>query len=136
MYFLTQSDFDTVIASDQLAKLLSVQPAGVLDKAVASAVDEVVSYLTGRYDLEQAFATTGEDRNDILVLRTVDLALYHLYATISPRNIPDLRRDRYTEAVDLFRGASKGTRFLALPVKSVEGQSTYLLYGSNKRFQY
>jgi phage gp36-like protein len=135
MTFLTPEDFDLLIRADQLNKMIGDNTT-LLSQAVDTALDEIVSYVSGRYDMALALEATSEDRNSLLVARAVDMALYHLHSILSPRNIPDLRRDRYLEAVDLFKGVSKGTRFLSLPVKEVEGQTTLHLYGSNTRFNF
>lgn len=134
MTFLTQSDFDVVIRQSQLDKILTANPT-VLDNAVEVALDEIVSFLTGRYDLTDALAATSTARNSILVMRAVDMTLYHLFSRISPNNIPDIRRDRYTEAIEFLKGAQKGTRFLSLPVIEIEDQKGYFLFGSNKQYR-
>lgn len=134
MTFLTDADFELSIRADQLDKITKSNPA-LLSVAVNVALDEVSSYLAARYDLDATFTAVGDDRNIMLVTRLVDMALYHLYSRISPNNIPDLRRDRYLEATDLFKGAQKGNRFLSLPVKPIEDQSNYFLFGSTKPYQ-
>jgi phage gp36-like protein len=141
MYFLTPQDFETVIPAAQLQKMLTnpqitATPDQLLSQAVSAAIDEVVSYISGRYDLELAFTQSGSERNNILVLRMVDMALYHLYATIAPQNIPDLRRDRYAEAIELFKGVGKGTRFLNLPLKVIEEKTSFFLFASNPQYRY
>jgi hypothetical protein len=39
--------------------------------------------------------TLGDNRNRQLVMLLVDMTLYHLHSRINPRNIPDLRKERY-----------------------------------------
>ena len=43
--------------------------------------------------------TKGDNRATRLVQITVDICLYHLHSRIAPRNIPQLRMDRYAAAV-------------------------------------
>ena len=128
--FLTQTDFEKVVQADSLAKLLGSNPT-LLNDMILVAVAEANSYLDGRYDMAAAFAAVGADRNPILVLRTVDMAVYHLHAAIDPRNINDLRRDRYAEAISWLRGLSKGDYSIALPLKPLANQTGYFLYGGN-----
>jgi len=39
--------------------------------------------------------TAGDNRNQQIVMYLVDITLYHLHSRINPRNIPDLRKERY-----------------------------------------
>jgi hypothetical protein len=39
--------------------------------------------------------TAGDNRNQQIVLYLIDITLYHLHSRINPRNIPDLRKERY-----------------------------------------
>lgn len=39
--------------------------------------------------------TKGDNRNQQIVLHLLDITLYHLHSRINPRNIPDLRKERY-----------------------------------------
>lgn len=133
--FLTQDDFKTVIKDDHLSKITDSDPS-TLDEAIRVAVGELTSYLSNRYDAATALALTGVNRNSFLVLRCVDLALYHLYSRVSPRNIPDLRRDRYTECIDWLKMINKGTAVLNIPLLPVDNQPGYIVWGGNKPFRF
>lgn len=39
--------------------------------------------------------TAGDNRNPLIVMRLIDITLFHIHSRISPRNVPDLRRQRY-----------------------------------------
>lgn len=41
------------------------------------------------------YFTQGDARNQQIVLYLLDITLYHLHSRINPRNIPDLRKERY-----------------------------------------
>ena len=133
--FLTSSDFDKVVKADNLAKILG-DNGTLLTDMILTAVAEANSYLAGRYDVTAAFAAEGTARNPILVLRVVDMAVYHLHAAIDPRNVNDLRRDRYAEALSWLKGLNKGDFTIDLPVKATAGQTGYFLYGGNPPFTY
>lgn len=133
--FLTEDDFKTVIDSDQLTKVVGNNPS-LLGEAILIAVDEMTSYLNNRYDVAVAFDTVGTDRNSFLVLRCADIALYHLYSRIAARNIPELRGIRYAEAIDWLKMVNKGNVHLNLPIKVIENQAGYILFGGNPRFNF
>lgn len=43
----------------------------------------------------EPYFTQGDARNQQIVLYLLDITLYHLHSRINPRNIPDLRKERY-----------------------------------------
>jgi hypothetical protein len=51
--------------------------------------------VTGFYPENTTYYTQGDNRNQLIVMRLIDITLYHLHSRINPRNIPDLRKDRY-----------------------------------------
>lgn len=60
--------------------------------------------------------TLGDNRSQQMVMYMIDVTLYHLHSRISPRNIPQLRIDRYHSAVDWLNMAAKGDITADLPV--------------------
>lgn len=60
--------------------------------------------------------TAGDNRTQSVLMIVIDICLYHLHSRIAPRNIPDLRRDRYLNAVDMLRAFSRGDMTAKLPV--------------------
>lgn len=50
---------------------------------------------TGQYPDDTTYWTQGDNRNQLVVMYLLDIALNHLHARINPRNIPDLRKERY-----------------------------------------
>jgi hypothetical protein len=62
-----------------------------------------------------AWATTGANRNPLLMMYMIDVTLYHLHSSIPGKQIPQLRYDRYVAAKDYFERAAKGTVTLNLP---------------------
>lgn len=51
--------------------------------------------ITGDYPDDDTKWTLGDNRNQQIVLFLIDITLYHLHSRINPRNIPDLRKERY-----------------------------------------
>lgn len=50
----------------------------------------------------------GDTRNPLIVRILVDMILYHINARINPRNISQIRIDRYDEAKEILRGVNSG----------------------------
>ena len=55
-----------------------------------------------------AFWTKGDNRNPLIVMFLIDVTLNHLYSRINPRNIPDLRKERYNGNDPMDRGGAIG----------------------------
>lgn len=51
--------------------------------------------ITGDYPDDDTKWTLGDNRNQQIVLFLIDITLYHLHSRINPRNVPDLRKERY-----------------------------------------
>ena len=137
MTYLIPEDFETAIEADELEAIVDGSTTA-LNSAVEIAIDEAISFIQGRKDMTATFAATGDERNRLFVAMLVDIALYHL-CRISPRNIPDLRRDRYAEAIAFLRGVAKNTRFLDIPntpTNEGEGGSGYIVWGSTPNYDF
>ena len=50
--------------------------------------------------------TAGDNRNQLILQYMMDITLYHLYASINPRNIPELRGIRYDGANPMQNGGA------------------------------
>jgi signal peptidase I len=51
--------------------------------------------LTATYPDDDIKWTEGDNRNQQIVMYLLDITLYHLHSRINPRNVPDLRKERY-----------------------------------------
>jgi hypothetical protein len=51
--------------------------------------------LTATYPDDDTKWTEGDNRNQQIVMYLLDTTLYHLHSRINPRNVPDLRKERY-----------------------------------------
>jgi hypothetical protein len=63
---------------------------------------------TTHYPDDTAYWTKGDNRNQQIVLFLIDICLYHLHSRINPRNIPDLRKERYNGNDPMDRGGAIG----------------------------
>jgi hypothetical protein len=60
--------------------------------------------------------TAGDNRSQQMVMHMIDIALYHLHSRISPRNIPQLRMDRYDLSIKWLQAAGKGSITADIPL--------------------
>lgn len=94
-------------------------------------------YVTGQYPDNTDFWTAGDNRNQQIVLFLIDIVLYHLHSRINPRNIPDLRKERYNGnsptdsggAIGWLKSVAHGNVQADLPVYS-PAQGLSMRYGS------
>lgn len=73
---------------------------------------------------------SGDDRNGLIVQKTIDIALYHLHAAIAPRNIPELRTKRYDDAIIFLKDCANGNITLDSPLLQPK-QGNRIRYGGS-----
>lgn len=116
MIYLTEDDFGVQIQEYELADIIR-DDTQILDKSELMAVEEMQSYLRSRFDVASIFSQTGDDRNALLIMYAIDLALYHLFSAITPRNVPQIRMDRYDAAIRWLDKVRAGAIDAGLPLK-------------------
>ncbi len=114
MSFLTPADYGLQIRTE-IRDLVTDGDTTLLERAGLTAQIEMESYLRGRYDVTTIFAATGDARNAQLVMYLVDMALYHLHSRQNPRNVPQIRQDRYDQVISWLKMARTGKLSVGLP---------------------
>jgi len=85
------NDLDVIIQGDDT----------LLDEPEADAMNEVSSYLSGRYDMEQIF---NAQTKDVTIKRIIiDVLLYNLHTRVNPRNIPEKRIQLRDDAISWLK---------------------------------
>lgn len=117
MYLGTDYSIDNDPAIDQFGwKLLSPQsPIQAGERFVHHFIPIVTeeapaplpSGLTVAQIILQYF-TKGDNRNQQILMFYIDIALYHLYSRVAPKNTPEIRVNRYASAIDWLKRAGKG----------------------------
>ena len=78
--------------------------------------------------------TKADNRDQQMVTYMIDITLYHLHARIAPRNVPQLRIDRYTHAIQWLTAAGQGAINAALPLLQPD-QGNRVRWGGNVKNQ-
>lgn len=149
MQFLTFEDFKTVISLDRLRDILDYpevngtpSPAeqalideaeDILDRSELAAMDEARGWLIGKYDIDTDFAKTGDDRQPILIMKVVDIALYNIHCILNPKAIPAIREKRYDDAITWFNNVNQGIINPAGLTKPENNSKSHVLFGSNRK---
>lgn len=139
MSFLTEQDYKPQIRNWILNVVTQNDPMA-RQKAELAAQVEMESYLRSRYKVEEIFNKQDTDRNYLLVLYLVDMAIYHLHSNISPENIPEIRYVRYKSAIEWLNKVA--TDKLSPDLPEITGgedengntDSTGFEYGGNKKY--
>ena len=151
MIFLIKPDFNISIDEDILDELIeypfieedadpTTDEQELIDAAMAlldlgenAAIEEATGYLTARYLTDEIFNKTGSDRNGMIIMRVVDIALYHIHARLNPKEIPEIRAKRYDDAIKWFLDVNSGIINPPGLPKPEDNSKAALLFGSNKK---
>lgn len=113
--FITDNDYEVQVRQEIMQLLDGSDERSAVRLAERMAVDQIKSYLSGRYDTATIFACEGDDRDLFLVMIAIDIALYHLWSKRAPRKIPEFRAQRYQDALDWLKAVGEGTLQTDLP---------------------
>lgn len=76
----------------------------------------------------------GDDRNKAIVMYLADMTIYHLYSSINPRNIPELRGIRYDAAKQWLRDVARLIVNPELPtLTEATDRVSQITYGGNQK---
>lgn len=137
--FINTEDYDASIHQEILDALIR-SDRQIVEICEDRAIAEMRGYLSSRYDCDKIFSTTGDDRNQLVLMMALDIAIYHIFAIHNPRSMSQIRTDRYERAVDWLKGVRKGEISVeGLPEKEQEVQdasSQYQIRSNRKRINY
>lgn len=131
MTFLNIDDLKSFIKSNVLDDITQ-SDATLLDHLEKVSTSQIKSMIGHYYDLEDEFNKTLDDRNHFIVSLVIDLLLYHLSCRLTPTQVPEMRKDRYDQAVKTLSEISSGKLVLAIARKDKKYEpSSEFRYGSN-----
>jgi phage gp36-like protein len=137
--FINTEDYDASIHQEILDALIR-SDRQIVEICEDRAIAEMRGYLSSRYDCDKIFSATGDDRNQLVLMMALDIAIYHIFAIHNPRSMSQIRTDRYERAVDWLKGVRKGEISVeGLPEKEQEVQdasSQYQIRSNRKRINY
>ena len=133
--FIDPQDYDATVHKDIIDSLTRGDDS-ILDICEDRAIEEMKSYLSSRYDVEQIFAARGADRHPLVLMMALDIATYHIYCVGNPQKLNNgIRQARYERAVEWLKAVQKGTVSVngAPPRADEEKEQTYLFQSNPKR---
>lgn len=97
--FINIEDYDASIHRDIL-DALTRDDASLVEICEDRAIAEMRCYLSKRYDCDAIFSAQGDDRNQLVLMMALDIAIYHIFSIHNPQKLSQLRKDRYDRAVE------------------------------------
>lgn len=135
--FITDEDYAVVIGEEAL-KVTSRASAENRANAELEAIEEISGYLRPVYDCNAIFSAEGDARNRLIVMRTADIALYHLVASLPQKMGIEIRKERYERAIEWLEGVQSGKIIPDLPlVEDTDSTSSFgTIYHSEPRLRH
>lgn len=122
MDFITDDDYTALVRNEIKGILLENYSDTKLQIAQDMAISQIKNYLSGRYDIAAIFDPVNQ-RNNHIVMIVIDCTLYHLYTSTVPRKMPEIRSQRYQDAIDWLKMVGKGEALADLPkIKNTQGE--------------
>lgn len=135
--FITDEDYAVVIGEEAL-KVTSRASAENRANAELEAIEEISGYLRPVYDCNAIFSAEGDARNRLIVMRTADIALYHLVASLPQKMGIEIRKERYERAIEWLEGVQSGKIIPDLPlVEDTDNTPSFgTIYHSESRLRH
>ena len=100
--FIYPEDYDASIHREILGSLTR-DDAAVIKICEDRAISEMRGYLSARYDVDAIFSAQGDDRNQLVLMMAIDIAVYHLFSIHNPQKMSQIRKDRYDRAMEWLK---------------------------------
>lgn len=149
--FLIKEELQTSIYQFQLDQITEGDDT-IIEMAIASAIEEVRSYLDinnqrknsdGRllYDVAAIFSAEGSERNPLILAHTKTIAIWHVIQLCNADVIYESVKERYDRAVSWLRDLASGkVNVSTLPQLDPEGENPAanlpFRMGSRTKFNY
>ena len=139
--FIQETDYDASIHREILDALLR-HDSDTSDEAIVHicedrAIEEMRGYLDKFYDTDAIFSATGEERNQLVLMMAVDIAVYHIFCQHNPYKISEIRKERYNRAIDWLKAVAAGKVTIAnaprLPEEEAAAASPWRLESNELR---
>ena len=103
--FVNIEDYDASVHREILDALVR-DDQSLVEICEDRAIAEMRCYLSKRYDCDAIFSASGEDRNQLILMMVIDIAVYHIFCIHNPQKLSQIRKDRYERAVEWMRAVA------------------------------
>lgn len=105
--FINPEDYDASIHQEILDAVIRSDQQ-IVEICEDRAIAEMRGYLSARYDCDRVFSAEGKERNQLVLMMALDIAIYHIFSIHNPRNMSQIRIDRYERALKWLNGVRSG----------------------------
>ena len=134
--FIDLTDYDASIHRDILDALVREDDT-IVEICEDRAIAEMRCYLSKRYDCDKIFSAVGTDRNQLVLMMLLDIAIYHIFSIHNPQKLSQLRKDRYERAVEWMKAVGDEEISIdgapLLPSEELAKKSPFQLKSNPKR---
>ena len=110
--FITLEDYDASIHREILDALLRhdspTEDSAIIEICEDRAIDEMRSYMDKFYDCDAIFGATGTERNQLVLMMALDIAIYHIFCQHNPYKMSEVRKDHYNRAIEWLKAVAAG----------------------------
>ena len=103
--FVNIEDYDASVHREILDALVR-DDQSLVEICENRAIAEMRCYLSKRYDCDAIFSASGEDRNQLILMMVIDIAVYHIFCIHNPQKLSQVRKDRYERGVEWMRAVA------------------------------
>jgi hypothetical protein len=132
MAYLVKDDYTISTSIDHLDQILAQAATNsglTVDQIRGNSEDtaeaEINAYLAANYDTATEFAINGAvaptTRNKLILRCMVNLSLFNVFHTVSPRDIPAMRRTLYDDCIAMLKAYRDGELDFGLGIKDEDG---------------
>ena len=134
--FINYEDYDASIHRDILDALI-LQDEAIIEIIEDRTITDMRGYLASRYDVDAIFNAQGTQRNQLVLMMALDMAIYHIFCIHNPVKLSTMRKDRYDRAVDWMKAVGRGKINIdgapLLPLEQLASNSPFLTKSNPKR---
>jgi phage gp36-like protein len=134
--FIELTDYDATVHREILDALTREDNA-LVEICEDRAIAQMRGYLSRRYDADAIFSATGSDRNQLVLMMAIDIAVYHIFCIHNPQKSTGIRKDRYDRAMEWLKQVADEDISIdgapLLPEETRAANSTFLIASNPKR---
>jgi phage gp36-like protein len=138
--FVEINELNSAIHEYTLGQIAADEVA--IRSAIGMAVQEMISYLNGRYDCVKIFNAVGDERNPLVLEHCKSIAVWYIIRISNANILFDKAKIYYDNAIDWLKsvaGVTRTGKSIApdLPLKMEDGLAKIpLRMGSHTKFQH
>jgi phage gp36-like protein len=134
--FIEQTDYDASVHREIL-DALTREDETIVEICEDRAIAEMRGYLSRRYDCNRIFSASGSNRNQLILMMAIDIAVYHIFCIHNPQKFSQMRKDRYDRAKEWLQQVADEDISIEgaplLPEEERQAKATFLIKSNRKR---